>query len=86
MMTGGIAEFIEKCVFVLEQDSGVALCRVEVQYETTEGIFPFFAQGIPFYKFVSADPLSRTEHLLRYNYDNLIYCISAMPLFETGEQ
>lgn len=68
-----IPQFIENCVSVLEGDSSTALCHMEVQYETSEGLFAFFAQGSAFYKYASVDPLSRVEHLLRHNYDNLIY-------------
>lgn len=68
-----ISEFIERCVSVLDGDSSTALCHMEVQYETAEGMFPFFRQGTAFYTFASPDPLSRVEHLLLYNYDNLIY-------------
>ena len=73
MTTDGLPEFIERCVSVLERDSSAALCHMEVQYETAEGMFPFFAQGSAFYTFASPDPFTRVEHLLRYNYDNLIY-------------
>jgi hypothetical protein len=52
----------------------LALCQMEGRYETmSDGLFEFFAEGAPFYSFSSASAYERIEHLIRNNFDKLIY-------------
>jgi glycosyltransferase domain-containing protein len=65
--------FIERCVEELQRDPSLVLCQMEGQYETKSGPFAFFAEGVPFYKFSSSSAYERVEHLIRNNFDKLIY-------------
>lgn len=66
--------FIASCVEELQRDPSVALCQMEGRYETAaEGLFEFFAEGAPFYSYSGASAYQRIEHLIRNNFDKLIY-------------
>ncbi len=66
--------FVASCVEELERDPSVALCQMEARYEiAAEGLFEFFAEGAPFYSFSSSSAYKRIEHLIRNNFDKLIY-------------
>ena len=66
--------FIARCVEELERDPSLALCQMEGRYETqADGLFEFFPEGAPFYSFSSSSAYERIEHLIRNNFDKLIY-------------
>jgi glycosyltransferase domain-containing protein len=66
--------FIARCVEELERDPSLVLCQMEGRYETVaDGLFEFFAEGTPFYSFSSSSAYERIEHLIRNNFDKLIY-------------
>jgi glycosyltransferase domain-containing protein len=66
--------FIERCVEQLQRDPSLVLCQMEGRYETAaDGLFEFFAEGTPFYEFSSSSAYERIEHLIRNNFDKLIY-------------
>jgi glycosyltransferase domain-containing protein len=66
--------FIAKCMEELLRDSSLASCQMEGRYEiATDGLFDFFAEGAPFYEFSSSSAYERVEHLIRNNFDKLIY-------------
>lgn len=66
--------FIASCVQELERDQSVALCQMEGRYElAADGLFEFFAEGAPFYTFSSSSSFERIAHLIRNNFDKLIY-------------
>jgi glycosyltransferase involved in cell wall biosynthesis len=65
--------FIERCVEALERDRSLGLCQMEGRYETVDGPFEFFAEGVGFYSFSSSSPYERVEHLITNNFDKLIY-------------
>jgi hypothetical protein len=47
---------------------------MEGRYETAaEGPFEFFPEGSPFYNFSSSSAYERIEHLIRNNFDKLVY-------------
>jgi glycosyltransferase domain-containing protein len=66
--------FVARCVGELQRDPSLVLCQMESQYETAaDGLFQFFAEGTPFYEFSSSAAFERVEHLIRNNFDKLIY-------------
>jgi glycosyltransferase domain-containing protein len=66
--------FIARCVEELERDPSLVLCQMEGRYETAaDGLFEFFAEGTPFYSFSSSSAYERIKHLIRNNFDKLIY-------------
>jgi glycosyltransferase domain-containing protein len=66
--------FIARCMEELQRDPSLALCQMEGQYETAAGgLFEFFAEGAPFYEFSATSAYERVEHLIKNNFDKLIY-------------
>lgn len=66
--------FVERCMEVMLREKDIVLCTAETQYFNTEGeLFPLVPQGAAFRRPTGWDRLKRMEHLIRNNFDNLIY-------------
>jgi glycosyltransferase involved in cell wall biosynthesis len=69
-----VMTYVETCLqelIKLGQDFiGVTM---EANYFSNSGLFPFFAEGKPFYDASHEDIATRLLHVLKYNYGNLIY-------------
>ncbi|TWB59187.1 glycosyltransferase family 2 protein [Bradyrhizobium sacchari] len=76
--------FIARCVNELERDPSLALCQMEGQYEVTDGLFEFFAEGEAFYDFSSASAYERVQHLIRNNFDKLFYGVYRAKFLKYG--
>lgn len=66
--------FVERCMeFMLDREDTI-LCTTETQYMSAEGVaMELVPQGTAFRRPTGFDRLGRMDHMLRNNFDNLVY-------------
>ncbi len=70
--------YIEKLANFLEMSSKNEFVAVnfEAQYMDENGKqFEFFPEGAPFYNYQATSPFERLQHMLKFNYGNIIYSL-----------
>jgi glycosyltransferase involved in cell wall biosynthesis len=65
--------FVERCVRALQKNQKAIAVGTEAQYFSEKGLFPFFKEGVAFYKPCIGNEVQRVKHLLDNNYGNLVY-------------
>lgn len=67
--------FIERIMREFKEFPGYVAIITECRYFGDNVDYDFFAEGVEFYDFHSADELCRLKHMMKFNYGNLMYSI-----------